>query len=173
VEEGGLRPNPGLLWPDTRFPIADIGPPSYNRLMVQSAVAYSANGKIIVGPVNRTTMGVGLEVDPRVYLPIVSDLALGIKHALAMSAKVVEHPSQGEWKGFFKPFLDAAGVRSYAAFMKDAKRVSICIVDGQIKITPQRNLGSRQGFEPVSDAAVLIPLDDEQGAASTVLRFLT
>ncbi|WP_194954959.1 hypothetical protein [Sphingopyxis solisilvae] len=141
--------------------------------MVQSAVAYFANGKIIVAPVVRTTTGLGLEVDPSVYAPIPAEIALGMKEALVKSAVVVEHPPQSEWKNFFKPFQDAAGVRSHAAFMKAAQRVSIRVVDNQIKITPQRNLGSKEGFEPIADAALFFPIGDEHGAALAVLQLLS
>ncbi|OYW44537.1 MAG: hypothetical protein B7Z08_09375 [Sphingomonadales bacterium 32-68-7] len=141
--------------------------------MVQSAVAYSANGKIIVAPVVRTTTGLGLEVEPIVHPPIAADIARGLRDALARSAVVVEHPSQGEWKGSFKPFQDAAGVRSHSAFMKTARRVSIDVVDDHVKITPERNLGPKEGFEPIADAAVLFPVQDEHGAAFALLRFLT
>ncbi|WP_342249409.1 hypothetical protein [Sphingomonas sp. OTU376] len=140
--------------------------------MIQSAVAYSANGKIIVAPVVRTTTGLGLEVDPGVYPAVAADIALAIEDALAKSAVVVGHPQQSEWKGFFKPFQDAAGVRSHAAFMKAAQRVSIRVVDNQIKITPQRNLGSKEGFAPISDAAVFFPIGDKHGAALAVLQLL-
>lgn len=140
--------------------------------MDQAAVAYSANGKIIVAPVVRTTTGLGLEVDPSVYPPIPTDIALGMKEALAKSAVIVEHPSQSEWKGFFKPFQDAVGVRNHAAFMKMAQRVSIRVLDNQIKITPQRNLGPKEGFEPIADATVFFPIGDEHGAALAVLQLL-
>jgi hypothetical protein len=141
--------------------------------MVQSAVAYYANGKIIVAPVVRTTMGLGLEVDPTVYLPIPADVAAGLTDALARSAVVVDHPTQTEWNGFFKPFQNAAGVRSHAAFMKAAQSVSIYIADDQIEITPQRNLGPKEGFEPIAAAALLFPVEDAHGAASALLRSLT
>ncbi|WBY08728.1 hypothetical protein PIB19_04610 [Sphingomonas sp. 7/4-4] len=114
-----------------------------------------------------------MEVDPSVYLPIAADIAFGLKDALAKSAVVVPHPLQGEWKGLFEPFQDAAGVRSYAAFMKAAQCVSIDVGDDQVEITPQRNLGPKEGFEPIADAAVLFPVEDELGAASALLQFLS
>ena len=141
--------------------------------MEQSAVAYSVNGKIIVAPVVRTTTGIGLEVDPSVFPPIAADQALGMQDALAKSAMVVEHPPQSGWKSFFKPFQDAAGVRNYAAFMKAAQMVSIRVVGDQIEIEPQRNLGLKEGFEPIADAAVFFPVGDEHSAALAVLHLLT
>ena len=142
--------------------------------MEHSAVAYLANGNLIIAPVVRTTTGLGLEVEPNALgsLPDEDGTADALAEALARSARVVPHPAQNEWKGFTEPFQKAAGVRSYKAFMKDAKRVSIRAIEDKLKFTPQRNLGSREGFEPILDQVVFVPRDDLRGAAATLLRLL-
>jgi len=142
--------------------------------MVKSAVAYRANGTIVIAPVVRTTTGLGLEVEPEALgpTPDQESIARALAHAIAQSDRVVAHPAQHEWKGFFQPFLNATGVRSHKAFMADAQRVSVRLVDDQLKLTPQRNLGNKDGFEPVPDDAVLVPENDWNGAAITLLRLL-
>lgn len=142
--------------------------------MVKSAVAYRANGTVVIAPVVRTTTGLGLEVEPEALgvAPDQERIAEALAHALAQSDRVVAHPAQHEWKGFFQPFLHAAGVRSRIAFMADAHRVSVRLVDDSLEITPQRNLGSKDGFEPVPDGAVLLPEGDLQRAAVTLLQLL-
>jgi len=142
--------------------------------MVKSAVAYRANGTVIIAPVIRTTTGLGLEVDPEILgaAPNEERVANALAHALVQSDRVVPHPPQDEWKGFFQPFLKATGVRSHKAFMDGAQRVSIRLVENQLKITPQRNLGSKEGFEPIPDQAVLVPENEPVIAAAALLRLL-
>ena len=142
--------------------------------MARSAAVYRVNGKLIVAPIIRTTTGLGLEVDPEVidleFGP--NALADSIKKALLASDRVVPHPAQDRWKGFFEPFQNAAGVRSYKAFMKDAECVSVRTTNDGLKLTPQRNLGSKAGFEPVSDKVVMLEAEDYGAAATTVLAMI-
>lgn len=140
--------------------------------MDQSAVVYFVNSKIIVASLVRTTAGVGLEVDPVLSSPQADELIPSVLRALEKSAIVVEHPAQNEWNGFFKPFLNAASVRSYKAFMADAKQVSIELIGDQLKIVPERNRGATEGFEPVPDDAILIPVANANEAASALVRLL-
>ena len=142
--------------------------------MAQSAVAYLAKGNLVIAPVVRTPTGLGLEIDPT-NLGTVRDqgsIAAALAYALADSDRVVPHPAQNEWKGFFQPFLAAVGVRSHKAFMEDAQRVSIRIAEDQLKLTSQRNLGSKDGFEAISDAAIFVPLHDFNAAAAALLSLL-
>jgi len=142
--------------------------------MENSAVAYFANGHVIIAPVVRTTTGLGLEIEPRSLgaSPDINATGAALAAALASSKRIISHPSQDEWKGFFAPFQSAAGVRSYKAFMKEAKRVSVRVIDDHLKLTPQRNLGSKEGFEPIPDEAVVLSLDDMSAAGANLLGLL-
>lgn len=140
--------------------------------MEQSAVVYLVNAKIIVAPVVRTTAGVGLEIDPTLSLALPEELIPKVLRALEKSTIVVAHPTQSEWKGFFKPFQNIAQVRSHRAFMANAKQISIELVGDQIRIIPQRNLGGAEGFEPMADSAVLVPVANVNEAASELIRLL-
>lgn len=136
--------------------------------MKRTAVFYLSNGTLIFAPVIRTSVGVGLEVDP-VRLDDPHDIVAmrnGLIAALEGSQRVVPHPSQDQWKGFFKPFQDAAGVRSFRAFMKDAKSIYIDATKEEIRLTPARNLGTRGGFKDLPDESITLPPDDIGGAVS-------
>jgi hypothetical protein len=142
--------------------------------MKQAAVVYRVLDKLIIGSLARTSMGVGLEVDPR-SLEMISpdeDVALVIGEALAGSGEVVPHPTQDQWKGMFRPFTQAAGVRSYKAFMADATSVEIKRSDGLLELVPYRNRGSKDGFEPILTDAVGLPADDLIGAVSVLKSLL-
>ncbi|WP_157096744.1 hypothetical protein [Tsuneonella dongtanensis] len=138
--------------------------------MQQAAVAYLANSTLVVAPIIQTTAGLGLEVEPIVVEPHEpSIIAAALSSAISRSGRTVPHPSQDEWKGLFKPFLDAVGVRSSRAFMKDAIRVEIRVAGDRLELTPQRNLGSNRGFEPLTDLAVSAPQGDYPAAAAAIL----
>jgi len=140
--------------------------------MMKSAVAYCANGTVVVAPVVRTANGLGLEVDPQRLgaTPSQADFADALSRALSQSERVIPHPSQHEWKGFFQPFLSAAGVRSLKAFMATARSVSVEKLDGAFIVTPCRNLGTKGGFEPISSQAVSV--SDIERAAEILLEEL-
>lgn len=140
--------------------------------MNQSAVAFLVNGRLIVAPVVRTTTGLGLQVEP-IDLgrsPDEADIVDALDLALERSARVVPHPAQSEWKGFFSPFLKAARVRSYKAFMRDARLVEIEAIGNGLKLTAQRNLDSKIGFEPLPDETALLPREDLKGVAAALPR---
>lgn len=128
----------------------------------------------MIAPVVRTTTGLGIEVEPEALggSPEEERVASALVDALSRSERVVEHPAQFEWKGFFQPFLAATGTRSHKAFMSDAQRVSIRAVADQLKFTPARNLGNREGFEPIPDDTVIVSANDQKGAAITLLHML-
>jgi hypothetical protein len=142
--------------------------------MERSAVVYGINGRLLVAPVVRATTGIGLEVDPaRVDQPVNRDaLAGALRVALDASEKVVPHPRRDEWPGFFKPFLTAAGVRSFKAFMARAQRVSVYQADGRVTVTPDTNIGAKAGFEPAPQLAEVIEAPDLAAAADAVMRSL-
>lgn len=137
--------------------------------MTKSAVAYRANGKIVIAPIVRTTSGLSLEIDP---IGLGSDPDLGaivdaLAQALIQSDRVVRHPAQHEWKGSFDPFLKAAGVRSLKAFMAAARSVSLEESDWAFVLTPYRNLDPKEGFEPLPNEAATLP-DLERAALAVV-----
>ena len=142
--------------------------------MEQSAVTYRVRDKLIVGSVVRTSMGVGVEVNPR-RLSIKSqaeEIAAAIDCALEGAGGVITHPAQDQWKGLFKPFLQAAGVRSYKAFMEEAISVEITRRGELLELNPQRNLGGNGGFAPIRSETVVLPASDLMAAAFALKSFL-
>ncbi|HSG56081.1 MAG TPA: hypothetical protein VLA45_11560 [Paracoccaceae bacterium] len=142
--------------------------------MERSAAVYSTNGKLIVAPVIKTTAGIGLEVDPTTIEDASNIAAIGncLCDALSRSMRIIPHPAQDQWKGFFEPFQKAAGVRSYKAFMKEAIRIGIRESGTELELTPHRNRGSKEGFEEIPDAAIVLAASDYEGAANALIRLL-
>ena len=119
--------------------------------MIKSVAAYLVNRRVLIAPLVRTTSGVGLEIYPQNLgsSPDHKEVEAGLATAFARSEWMVPHPAQSEWKGFFDPFLKAAGVRSLKAFMATAQLLNVEEKDGVWIVTPHRNLGAKEGFEPI------------------------
>ncbi|RST30115.1 hypothetical protein HMF7854_04215 [Sphingomonas ginkgonis] len=140
--------------------------------MDKSVAVYRVNGTVVVAPMVRTTSGLGLEVDPCTLgaSPEREAVEAALRSALAQSGRIVPHPSQHEWKGSFDPFLKAAGVRSLTAFMATAQSLHVDEEAGAVVVTPNRNLGAKEGFEPVLTDRQTLP--NLSAAASAVLELL-
>ncbi len=133
---------------------------------------YRVNGTLVVAPMVRTTSGLGLEIDPRTLgaAPNRETVEAALGSALAQSGRIVPHPAQDEWKGYFDPFLKAAGVRSFKSFMATAQSLHIDEMDGAWAVTPNRNLGAKEGFEPIDAERKTVA--DLSAAAKAVLELL-
>jgi hypothetical protein len=140
----------------------------------KNAVIYAVNGRIVVATVQKTTAGVGLENDPQPIDPPFApeDIALKLGKALESSAHVVPHPAQSEWKGSFEPMARAAGVRSWKAFAASAELVSVREAGGSYSITPWKNLGARDGFEPIPDQQLTLSGDLKSVAENILERLI-
>lgn len=138
--------------------------------MGKSVAVYRVNRRIIVAPVVCTTTRLGMEIDPEVLgeCPAWEVVEGAISSAFARSGHIVTHPAQSEWKGFFDPFLKAAGVRSFKAFMGTAQLLYLDDENGSFVVTPNHNLGARKGFEPLIADRQTFP--DLSAAAKAVLE---
>lgn len=142
--------------------------------MDRSAAVYSVNGRLIVASCPKTAMGVRLTMDPIVLRSNAGADSLGsaVTAALEASERVLPHPGPAEWKGSFDPFLQAAGVRSLKSFMASARLVDVDQTPEKVVVTPNRNCGAKDGFEPLLNEAEAIAADPET-VAEAVLRRLS
>lgn len=142
--------------------------------MQQSAVAYFTNGRIIVAPVSRTTTGDTIATDPKWFGRSAKKtvIAQAIAEALSASREGVSAPTPDQWKRQFIPFQDAAAVKNFKTFMRDAKRVDLERRNGTVTLTPFDNLGVNNGFEARDGEMRTIPADDAEGAAGALLTLL-
>lgn len=119
-----------------------------------NAVVYRSNGALIVAPIVRSKAGIGLEVEPCLVPQPIDPTLFGaqIEEALASSYRIVSDP--GKDGSGFQPFLRIAKVRSYRAFMRDARRISILkspegFLVGEDENRGSKGFGSDRGSEPI------------------------
>ncbi|MDJ0276144.1 hypothetical protein QLH51_04905 [Sphingomonas sp. 2R-10] len=142
--------------------------------MHQSAVAYFTNGRLILAPVSRTASGDTIATDPKWFGKSAKKavVAHALSEALNASRTDVADPTADQWKRQFIPFQDAAAVKNFKTFMRDALRVDIERTGDTATLTPFDNLGVKNGFEAREGEGRTVAIDDLEAAAGTLLILL-
>lgn len=139
--------------------------------MSRLAGIYERKGKLFISPYHKTVAGywIGDSETTTVNRDDASALKDAVIAALAASRKDVPTPPRD-----FDPtasLLIAAGVSSWNTFAKSAKSVAIELNNGRIEIIPDKNMGSRDGFVPMSDK-VLVVSEGDPGLATVIMAAL-
>ncbi|KQM98052.1 hypothetical protein [Sphingomonas sp. Leaf25] len=139
-----------------------------------SAVAYFTNARLIVAPVSPTASGATLAHSPRWFGKSVKKpiLAAAIADALAAAKTPLPDLTPEAAKRSFIPFQDAAEVKNFKTFMRDARRVDLESDGDRVTLTPLVNLGPNNGFEANDGDAVTLPATDNDALAGTLLHLL-
>lgn len=126
--------------------------------MVKLAAIYERKGALFVTAEHKTKAGfwIGDEQVVRLESPTSDDLGRAIEAALARSLEDVATPPATA--RLDKPILQAAGVSSWATFMKLSKHVSVALDKDFLTLTPHRNLGGKGGFEPLPKVQFPLPV---------------
>ncbi|MGH7918185.1 MAG: hypothetical protein ACREQE_11995 [Candidatus Binataceae bacterium] len=134
---------------------------------MQNAGVYRKGSFFYVESYSMTTVGVWVARGPvaSVACENVAELGSGVLAALQASCTGIPHPGRDEWKQIGAPLLEAAKVKSWAAFERGTRSVGVTLEGSVVRIVPRRNLGSKGGFQPIEGACVEIPADS---AAETV-----
>jgi hypothetical protein len=119
------------------------------------ASVYERPDMLLVHAEAKTTAGVYVAEQPVIRLnPTVSPQEIGasVRRALAAFRTGVAHPNQYEWRDLGKPFLAAAGFRSWRALVVGAKMCNVTQkADSSFVFSITRNGGTRgdkKGFGP-------------------------
>jgi hypothetical protein len=142
--------------------------------MQQSAVAYFTNGRIILAPVSRTLSADTIATDPKWFGKSAKKavVAQAIADALSASRTGLTDPTPEQWKRQFIPFQDAAAVKNFKTFMREARRVDIDRNGDTVTLTPFDNLGANSGFEAREGEVALSSANDLEAVAGTLLALL-
>lgn len=89
------------------------------------------------------------------------ELGAAVRAALDASREGIDKPPRDSSPA--QPLLNMLGLADYGTFMRRAQQVEVYAedtTDGEtIEITPQRNAGPREGFEPLDDLTLRITYD--------------
>jgi hypothetical protein len=131
---------------------------------MKSATVYKRSDGWYLHGDSQTTVGVWIEMPPRIKLDnnvSPSDLGNAAHEVLAESKQGVPHPTVDELETGFKPMLELAGVKSWAAFARHACNVSIRTDSDSrfIIIEPWENAGTKRGFVQMPNLSVRVRMD--------------
>ena len=124
--------------------------------MRKSAEVYERKGTLFVSASHRTQAGfwIGDEEVSVLSDPTPELVEAAVKSALILSQDGVPTPPPTAKLG--GSLLSAAGVSSWATFMNLSKLVDVHQQEGEWRITPYRNLGRKEGFEPYKEQEVTL-----------------
>jgi hypothetical protein len=116
---------------------------------MKMATAYKMGDRIFLHASCKTTAGVWILCRPVLAIDQgdLGNLGAAILHALDGSQENVPHPIV--WKDLFNPILQLARVKSWTTFAKSAKCVEIEFGTNRVSFLPTKNLGPKDGFEPL------------------------
>ena len=125
------------------------------------ASAYRLRDRFFLHPNSKTTAGGWLATPPYVSIPLDSGPeTLGEAIVAALTASVLGIPHPTSWSGLSKPRLDAAGAKSEAAFMRDARLVHVSLDATTITLEATHNGGSKgdtKGFSELPASTMKLP----------------
>jgi hypothetical protein len=126
--------------------------PNGTKVSMREATLYGRSGRYYVHSSSKTTAGVWVAHAP--FLTIggeeLTGLGQAMQECLLASREGVTHPSS--WGGLLQPMLKLAGVKSYVAFARLSKCVTVLENDDRtVSLIPTRNGGSREGFVHLND----------------------
>jgi hypothetical protein len=135
---------------------------------MQHASAYEWQGRIFLHPDSKTTAGLWIGSKPISSLDPSDPVELGraVLAALADSKERVPDPSI--WENLSTPLLKLAGAKSFSAFFRSARYVSIELQNGRVTFSPWRNLGSRHGYRPINGKDRTNPANDPELGSSLI-----
>lgn len=138
---------------------------------MKAATVYKRANHIYLHASSKTTAGVWIATPPFIRVDSdasPSDLGKSVNDALGGSQTQAPHPTK--WSGLQAPLLEQAGVKSWETFMRKAQCLNIEASEDRLKLIPNRNLGATEGFEPMLDKSIDVPLTsslDQIGMALT------
>lgn len=130
--------------------------------MSKLASVYERKGKLYVSASHKTEAGFWVS-DPSISVVDQGDEASVrevIVVALAASKNSITTPPRDA--DHISPLLEAARVSSWSTFSKLAKHVDIHLKDGVIEITPYKNMGGSDGFDPMTANVITIREGDSK-----------
>lgn len=123
--------------------------------MMKAAAVYKKGDAYYLHSSSKTTTGVWIATAPFLKIDAKSTPSTkgeAVIQALAASQDVVPHPTS--WAGLVSPLLELASVKSWVTFTKHAKCVDVEADGESIRLVPNNNLGSKEGFGPSPEKAV-------------------
>lgn len=125
--------------------------------MKRASVVYRRGTLLWFRSLAETVEGLWIQSDPVLSLSVsatVEQIGISVRKVLAESVIGVPHPR--EWKDLPDSLLEAAGVKSWNAFERNAVSCTIEDDGKRLVFLPTRNLGAGKGYDYKEDHQVQV-----------------
>jgi hypothetical protein len=123
------------------------------------AEVYRTTEFYIVHPWSKVSTGGSVATQPYLTLPLsVSDENLGEAILAALGAAKVDLALPSDWNALQKSLRNAAGVKSWAAFMEGSRAIFIEDDGSSLTFVPEKSTGSRGGFQESDAEGFSLPI---------------
>jgi hypothetical protein len=131
---------------------------------MKRATVYRRSNGWYLHAVSKTTVGIEMGTPPRIKVAIDAPpdaLGKAAIEALNGSMQEVPHPPFSELENGFRPMLELAGVKTWAAFARNACNVGIEVDASRqwLMIEPWENAGTKRGFVPMPGVSMRVRMD--------------
>lgn len=137
---------------------------------MKAATVYKKVNRVYIHALSKTEAGVWIATSPFLYADArTSPYHLGqlVMEAFGGSQEQVPHPRN--WGNLLSPLLEQAGVKTWNTFMRKAQCLNLEATEDRLKIIPNRNLGTTEGFEPILEKTIELSLSSTVNQIGTVL----
>lgn len=135
------------------------------------AAVFSRKNQLLFQPESEATSGVLIGWFPVSALSESAEneeLGAALVSALAEAKHGVPHPA--DWNQVPHYLYEAAGVKTWAHFVKGAKNCAVAASSNEIKLTPTRNGGTQRGFEHLNDRELRIAATSTPAEIGAAIR---
>ena len=139
---------------------------------MKRANCYFRQGHIYMAPQNVTVSGFGITGEPYRAVSVDTDTPDVIGNTLQgiLDASKEGVPDPGKGKTLAVELYRLAGVRSYRTFSEGTLLCTVYVDnENAIHFVPERNVGPKEGYIPISDSEIVLAHDSTASEIGTAL----
>ncbi|WP_137865122.1 MULTISPECIES: hypothetical protein [unclassified Sphingomonas] len=125
--------------------------------MSKSATIYRRKGVLFIAASHKTEAGFWIADQETSVVEGGDESGIQKAVAAALVSSRSGVPTPAPDANLIGSLLSKAGVSSWSTFSKIARCVDVHLKDGRIQVTPYRNMGGSEGFDPMTDNVLELP----------------
>jgi hypothetical protein len=141
----------------------------------RKATVYRRAGLVLVNRVDTTTEGIPVSTDQVLTFGLDASPDLvgqGLLDVVRQARSHIPPLSRSEWVTGFDPVLRAAGVRSWRAFIRGCRDLSVFDEGDELRLVPSVNKGAREGFSLIDASEIRTTKRVARTVGEAVMRAL-
>lgn len=129
----------------------------FNEVSMKYAAVYHRDHFFFLHSEAVTIVGLQIASEPSFKVELNDNEELKNALLACLDGSISEVPHPKDFSNLFEPISKLSGKKSWGAFAKGARLVEVRQdANGEITLTPMRNLGPKEGFVPIADREILI-----------------